>query len=275
MSTSKIMAASLVAGIAFASQVDAAIVTYAATLYDTTEQNRWRDAGVAKSLDLDGDNVYGSDGYAIFGAGQPAYYQDFTDPLAASGTQVTMPTGMTLSRGWLTPFATIADTWYPAIQDPSNPGVDVTLGMAGRSIGSSETTTEDGQQWVFGIGSDFEGAGTAGSSFRLGVMIWNPTNQFYGSGPATMRLISGASDTGDVVNQTGDWGQAVMYFDVTDYNEGDSIELWLGSNRPGNQAGNGAFIQGLTIDVNPIPAPSSAAMMVAGLSMLLGRRRNG
>jgi len=249
----------------------AAVVSYAGLpVYDVTQQTRWRDNAVTKSTDIDGDNVFGSAGYVMFGtqAITTGYTQNFAGPLSAPGTLSSLPTGSTFTAGWLTPSTTISDAWFPQIQNPSNPSSNLVLGLGGRT-----NANDSGQQWVFTPGATTPGVGDPNAVLRLTFFVWNPANQWYGSGPSDIRLISGTSDTTNITNQTGDWGRVLMNFDVTNYAAGEVVEIWLGSNRPGNTGGQGAFLQGVAFDFAVVPEPTVLTFLAAAAVVGL-RRRN-
>ena len=253
----------------------AAVVSYAGLpVYDVNQQTRWRDNTVTKSTDIDGDNVFGSAGYVMFGtqATTTGYTQNFAGPLSVPGTLSSLPTGSTFTAGWLTPSATITDGWYPQIQDPSNPSTLLSLGMGGRNEPNA-FPAGSGQQWVFTPGATTPGVGDPNAVLRLTFFVWNPVNQWFGSGPSNIRLISGTSDTTNITNQSGDWGRVLMNFDVTNYAAGEAVEIWLGSNRPGNIAGQGAFLQGVAFDFAVVPEPTVLTFLAAAAVIGL-RRRN-
>ena len=227
----------------------AANVNYAGNIQNNgTTIQRWRDATSGKPMDIDGDNIWGTAGYVMFGTGYASYagyYYPWSsygnNILNTPGTLVSLPAGMTLANGWNTPNVVFGDSWYPQIQDPANTANLIRLGGASRSVNGTGGT---GQSWLITMGTNTPGVGNAYAKMRVAFLLWNPQGQASQlSGPTSIRLITSASDTGNVTNSTTAWGQGLMFFDITNYSAGDQVQIWL------NNTNSGAMIQGMTFDV--------------------------
>jgi len=107
-------------GLATAAQAG---VSYVAT--DTVTNDAWRTASVAKANDVDGDNIYGTDGWAFYSHVQTGYQVPYNG--ASGNTQMVIPSyvssiddpvalGKTVS-GW----GGGASGNYGVIDDPLNP----------------------------------------------------------------------------------------------------------------------------------------------------------
>lgn len=169
---------------------------------DTTSGGAWRTASVAKPLDGDADNIYGTDGYAMYGLNgvptevNPSYATVAVDP------SVTFFPGI---------------GGYTYIDDPANPtGPQVLTGVYYNGPGDHLPTTF--------LHITFTQARTV----RIGVLIDNA--DYIDISPETLRLrqtAGGSYDTGHVPvgtavtrNQSSDW----YFFDVQ-AQAGDVYEL--------------------------------------------------
>jgi DNA-binding NarL/FixJ family response regulator len=130
----------------------ASTVTYAGT--DTDTQESWRTAAVAKPLDADGDNVYGSDGWLIY-AYSVSGYQSAYDP---ASTRASLP-------AYINDVTSPPRAWgggdaanFGQIDDPLNPG-SLRNSTHGLALNGSTLTL------VISRASD--------QAFRLGVMLGN------------------------------------------------------------------------------------------------------
>ncbi|MGF1632761.1 MAG: hypothetical protein ACFCVE_02830 [Phycisphaerae bacterium] len=259
----------------------AATVTFAGQTFDNEEALQWRTPGYTKTLDLDGDNVYGSSGYIAFAttpvggtfvSSYPAT-PNFAFTMSGAGATASNPAGMTtlaslpgdmtVSDGSLVlngaAAAGVSAGFYGFIDDPTGTG-DLGVGFAVRNTFGNGPTGVAGNVMNFVVGANTPGAGNPLATMRLGLLLVNDT---FAVADFT-RVQSATSNTGFVENFAGDFGETVMMFDVTDYAAGDVIEVWLQgrSDRVG--------ITGVTFDV-VIPEPASTALLLPLLAA--GRRR--
>lgn len=216
----------------------------------------WRTASVTKTLDIDGDNIYGSLGYVLFnphtfgnsGSGQGSPLENANQSLPSYLSVAA--TGATLSYS--------GD--YTTIDDPANPaGAPLWSGIA-----YNPSVSAGGEIGLFSVTF---GAGTpALATFRLGIFVDNiaPVD----GSPFGLR-VTGAGGDSDLVNKA----QATQvnnyyFFDLENVVAGDVFSII--TRRAGS--GTGAVgIGGLTFDA--IPEPATALLLLGALSALAQGRR--
>jgi predicted cupin superfamily sugar epimerase len=245
-------AGSFIQGIAFdvVNHTNTAMVSYAGTdfEYPTNDLQFWRNPAVPKPLDIDGDNIWGTAGYVMFGTGlsEQQFSFPYGDILQTDGTLANLPVGMGLKIGANPPNKVISDTWFPSIQDPSNTNNLITTGVAVNNF------TGTGQAYVLTMGSNTPGVGNSSAKMRVGLVLWNPVGQWWGAGPTSIQLQTPTgSSTGYVPTYLGSFALEMMCFDITNYSSGDQIQIWL------NGATTNSAIMGMTFDVQTQVAPTS------------------
>jgi hypothetical protein len=257
----------------------------------------WRSEGVVKPWDIDGNNVYGSDGYALFGTqfAYPTYSCCGSSQPFASATfpnMIDLPSYVTSSQalvsnkvgGWsyaLVDDPTLVNGYrdynWGMTQSPPRPGPDQSpyqkIGILdGNDIfGNNPKTSAIGAgRWAFTVGADVP------ETLRIGVMTdglddvaWAATEVllYQVTGGTT---IIGSATTGAVTrNRFVD----IHTFDIVGAQAGDTFAIF--AKAPANPfMGNGA-ISGVTFDA--IPEPASLVMMLglaaAGSALRIGRRK--
>jgi hypothetical protein len=177
---------------------------------DLTTGGRWRTASVLKSADADGNNIYGTDGYGMWGL---AGVQTVVNPAYAS---ITRNAALSFYPG---------NGSYLNIDNPSNPlGPQLRSGVIYNAPGGTNPT-------VF-LTVSFSQARTV----RMGILVDNA--DFAPISPATLRLrqtVGGTLDTGYLQAGTGaSRNRSVDYyfFDIV-AKAGDSFEL-SGNSDPGH-----------------------------------------
>ncbi len=259
-----------------AAPAGAATITAVGTDFSAEAFRGWRTPTETKLLDLDGDGVYGTTGYGLF-ATQPAanngtFTEDFDSsnqilndgPIGTTGNLsnvVSYPAGVTVANGFLTLNQALSG-FYGEMDDPTG-GADVATGAIRRAAG--DPNGFEGQVAVITLGADTPGVGNPAAVLRLGVMLLNDPNV---GKNAAVQVNSGASNPGYVTNFAGDFGPTTMFWDVTGYEAGDTIEIFLRAESDQNVAS----LTGLTFDA-VVPEPASAALLGLSLVALLGRRR--
>jgi len=226
----------------------------------------WRSPSIAKAMDLDGDNVWGTAGYVLFATGNnytnayTAYYYPWAsygnNILNTPGTLVNLPAGMSLTNGWNGPSGVVGAPWLITMQDPANTNNLIEIGQAFRDVGG---TNGSGQAWLMTMGRNTPGVGNPNAKMRISVLFYmggtgsgNDT-----SGAQSVRLLTTSSDSGYVSVPFATWNPGLMFFDVTNYNAGDTVEIWLsGTNQP-------ASIDGVLFDIiNPATTTTTLSSSV-------------
>jgi predicted GH43/DUF377 family glycosyl hydrolase len=209
--------------------------------YDEPSMSGFRSTGVAKSFDIDGDNIYGTAGTFFFGQGGNAningqLFSRHTDNLPA---WVNSPAAGTN-------FASVAeyDTYSP-IDDPTLTPTNDVADWARSAVGLSTFGGVGAWSEIMTFTLD----GTAPSAFRLGIMAGNEGSSDGRWDPTGLRLsVDGGTAVAitdlPVVNST---TVGMVFFNITtDGSVGTfSIE---GQKR---LSGQGPSLAGLTFDVSP------------------------
>ncbi len=218
----------------------------------------WRTASVTKTLDIDGDDIYGSLGYVLFnphafaaaGTGQGSPLANVNQSLPSYLSVAA--TGATLSFSGN----------YTTIDDPANPagaplwsGIAYTTGVsAGSEIGLFNVT--------------FAAGTPANTTFRLGIFVDNiaPVD----GSPFGLRVTGASGDSGLVNKAQATQVNNYYFFDLDNVVAGDTFSII--TRRSGS--GTGAVgIGGLTFDA--IPEPATALLLLLGALSPLPRRRRG
>jgi hypothetical protein len=240
----------------------------------------WRSDSTPKAFDVDGNNVYGSDGYAMF-----ATEFQYPNAFPCCGSSVSPPTSAThpnlislpsyvAGSSFLTP--TKVGGWSYALVDPPsvNGARDFNWGLSqspptvfqaeyvkigildGSDIfGNNPKSAATGAgRWAFTVGAGVP------NQFRVGVMtdglddtVWAATEVLlYQVGPGNS-LIGSATTAAVTRNRFVD----IHTFDVVGAQPGDSFAIF--AKAPALGYGNGA-ISAVTFDAVPVPEPASAAM---------------
>ena len=209
---------------------------------DLTTRDAWRTSGVVKSLDSDGNNIYGSDGYAVYGStpNQPIVQPSYLTVTQAAGTNVFFSPGIAPDPG-TGPVTTQAPK-YTGLDDPDFTGVGpVADTITGTVYRGGQGANQEGDLLVFTV--------TTNKSFRLGVIQDN--HDFAAISPLALRLrqtVGGSANSGlfsanQDRNRSGDY----YFFDVVGAKAGDVFVL-SGVN-DGGHSSNGVW--GVTFDSLP------------------------
>lgn len=239
-----------------------AVETHAATTISSvgsqTNLPGWRDDSVAKTQDVDGDNVYGTTGYALFAAA----------PGFGGGGVFTMSSALTSLPSYITINAIGVDYMfrhgsYADINDPTN--------VSGPLIdsGAAFMTAYPGNTYdLFSISF---GAG-APDYLRIGVLM---DNLEIALSPSALRLYDNAGGDSGTIAKTQINNQADFYFfDV--FASGSSLSgetLILAATKGGAAGAFQVGISGFTFDAAPEPSRSLLALLGAGAIGLRRRRR--
>jgi len=217
----------------------------------------WRTASVAKPLDIDGDNVYGSLGYVLF---NPKTYPD-----TGLGQNTPLFNAAISLPAYLSVAATGANLSYNAnyttIDDPANPaGSPIYSG-----IGYQFNVSSSAESSLFSV--TFATGTPTGATYRIGIFVDNigPLD----SAPVGLRITGASGDSGLVVKPQGVQVNNYYFFDIQNVAAGDVFEI-IGKRA---NTGTGAVgLGGLTFDAIGLPEPASAALLALGAMMLSCRR---
>lgn len=201
----------------------------------------WRNAGTLKPLDIDGDNIFGSDGYEFAGndpttpKSLPSYVNDFN----------ILGNHNDNGRGFL--------------DNPADPGgVDIRGGWAGRSGGGNFATIVFNQ--------------AMSDTVRLGLIYDNDWNVSTGTQTFTLTQIVGGSSSVTTPTLTLQGSSSasydIVFFDLVGIQSGDSFTLDVTK-----LAISWGQITGITFDTAAVPEPSTALLGGLGMLLLLRRRR--
>lgn len=220
----------------------------------------WRTTTVSKPNDIDGDNILGTDGYR--------YITDNPGGNGANDVVSVVPSYLTFG---LVDTNFRGNGSYSLIDDPA--------GGTLRSGTFNPTAAPNNAEGAFiSFGNiTFNRDALTGETVRIGLMVDNLDNIIFNS--HFLRLATGVvpvntdvattAETG-ADNRNPDW----YYFDVTDFANGDEIEVFATSSE-GNPAQTSfpATIGAFSFDSVVVPEPSSTALLALGALSLLARRR--
>lgn len=233
--------------------VNAATISFEG-LDDSTGPN-WRDSSLSKSLDIDGDDIYGTAGYFLFNIGggfNPNPLQNSIDE-TPSFLNLTVNDGNFSVGG----FPGLSD-----INDPlSSPLANYDSGSIG--VGFGAVPSQGAEMSIFDINFT---AGTPTDDIRIGVLA----NNSDGENPSQIRFeLSGNSSItafaaitpDNALNSTAEW----FFFTLSGFSSGDTFTLFATDALGGGTEIKG--IGGVTVDV--IPEPSSPILLGLALSGLM------
>ena len=220
---------------AFVPSAGASVITYAGSQTDLGPG--WRTATVGKPLDIDGDNVFGTDGYDM--VNRPAVTPSYVGSMAILTT--TFP----------------GNGGYAQIDDPTNlPGLFV-------------TGTMNPNPGVGGSANLFQftlNANAAGRTIRVGLMVDNLDIAAFNATSLTLVQTSGAGASSGPVATTSsifndripDW----LFFDITGAAAGDTFVIQGVAGVEGT-----ATLGGVSFDsLPPLPAHPVYALSFDGVS---------
>ena len=199
---------------------------------DLTTHDAWRTTDLAKPLDVDANNVYGSSGYALFGGAQGSSLPYYATAGVAVGTNT---------------FGGNASYVYfdnAALTGPA-PVANVMSGVVYASPGGAATENDLIEVVV-----------TYDRSFRLGVITDNA--DVAAISPVSLRVrqtAGGSANSGPIPAATGrDKNGDFYFFDITGAKAGDKFMV-SGVNDIGHGS-NGLY--GVTFDTAQAPPPTTA-----------------
>jgi hypothetical protein len=237
-----------------AGQAPAATITTPGA--DADDVDTWRTTSVSKSLDADGDDVYGTAGYVLYYTESADYDGSYkssdSSPLGHSATLKSVPSYLTLTDNFQDRVG-LSKT-YPNLDDPEKaPGSSVSDVKTGRAMRVNVGS------WMLRIKI---GSGAPADGLRVGVIAPNGGSDAVDKVEISQKV--GGSASGEYTSVvTGEDPLTIYFFDLKGYDQDDEFQLVL--------SGNSETYSGLTFDV--IPEPTTMAFVGLGAAGLLLRRR--
>jgi hypothetical protein len=211
-----------------------------------------RTTAVAKPLDIDGDDIYGTDGYSFFNVDRvsAASGQPFGQNLRES-----LPSYISNVNGASSAFSAGGFS-YLFMDDPlAIPGPAVADVRSGLAVNHAQSDAETTLMNIV-LGAVLPTAG-----FRLGVFIDNGDNAVLT--PTMLRVSGSGGDSGLISTTAANIDGDMYFFDILGATPGSLLYI---SARSG--ATTVATIGGITFDTIPIPEPSSLALLAFGMISL-------
>ena len=216
-----------------------ATISFAGVINDDAgaEISEWKTAGTVKTLDADGDNIYGTVAhlfYRVIFAGQNTLYQ------------------FNSSESHVGPFA-----GYAVVDHPDGVSADIQV----------RTTTNSAAGLADDVMFTFTALAGSPANVRIGIATDGLNGAQYSPGSIGLAQVGGASaeHTLTAVNNTLD----MVFFDVTGITAGDQFQVF-------GDSGTGDFAthQFVTWDEITIPEPAAPLLLaLGGLAAGLRRRR--
>ena len=238
-----------------------AAVTFAGSILNnaSSEVSSWSSTSAAKTLDIDGNNFYGSNGYAWMnnsGSGGVAGVFDSLTAVSPSYTGSITYSGA--GPGVSGSFSGAGDRLDPTGVTPTN------VGYAGANVGGNVSTLQS--LFTYTMNRDM----VAGETIRVGITLDSLATGVIGADSLSLSAGGVAAASGLNRNSSLD----MYFFDVTGLVSGDTIQI-LGA-KAADSSGSGynaITIGGVTFDSVVVPEPSSALLGGLGLLAMFRRRR--
>jgi len=212
-----------------------------------------RSTDVPKTLDGDGDNVYGSDGY-LFPNTDPTVPP--TGPggsrgPAGTGSKQSLPAYIT-GRSNASGREGYGGYGYKAIDDPAlPPGAavsNITSGIGGENQSTGLNTVVPLYNFTLSSNAgDFPANG-----FRVGVLVNQTGGQDF---PEQLRVTSASGDSEAMAVATGLSANSMYFVDVVNPTPGETLTVRLGNLAASGKGIQKAYIGGVTFDSLSTPTP--------------------
>jgi hypothetical protein len=229
----------------------------------STTNDAWRTSGVAKPLDADGNNVYGSDGYLMFNTGYTgSTFTSSTNVLANASSA--LPAYVAVIADGAT--GSVGAAAFAQIDDPLNPVNDFRSGVATASYNFANLGAGV-ELSMFNL--TFTNAPVGG--VRVGVLVNNAANRNAEAIRFELDGSSGAVTASQSTGQNVNVQQDYYFFDITGIANGDTFSFFATEDTAdGNNTGE-IRVGGFTFDA--IPEPSSTTLLGIALGAMLLRRQ--
>lgn len=223
------------------------------------EVGRWSRSTTIKTYDLDGDNVYGSDGYVLMNTSNAGSLVGVLASSLESAPSYTTAISYTGAGAG-------ASGSFNGAENVLNPGATaaVNLGYAGYT-GPAGAAIPLQELFTYTMNRDM----TGGETIRLGIITDSLSGELR-VGITELRVVAGglsADATVGAWNRTA--GVDMYFFDITGLSNGDEIEIWGANSNTAGANFNLATIGAVTFD--SVPELSTAALL--GLGCLAWFRR--
>jgi hypothetical protein len=257
MKRSSVLCVAMVVFLALAVQASAATITYFGNV-EGSEVFDWRTAGTAKTMDIDGDNFYGTMG----ATGWRSIMQVHADPgLPWNGT---FSTGLTALGSTTFGWAEVSESGlaymyppYPLIDSVTGYPNDIHAGIFYAGTPGANMTFE-----LTGTAADY-----VGKTIRVGIMADCTSNTTAESfmGLQILQTAGGSGDSGVISLRSGGPGSAgvspeMYFFDITGVSPGNQFAVY-GLNNVGGTSGVGGYLGPMSLDATVttiLPLPGDA-----------------
>lgn len=240
------------------------------------EIDQWRSTNELKTFDIDGDNVYGTDGYVLFatdvvgntsGGTAPQNVDPFTFVNGLKKTILSVPSYLSFTVVTATSTGVASGYGYRVMDDPTlTPGTSVSDIQSGSILRGTAIGTE-AAFFDITVGEAFPMEG-----IRIGFIFRN--TDAYDGAFRLEQTVGGSGSLSFTQSSANSPDLQMAFFDITGAVQGDTFRFYGVKNidSGGNQNAN-VLLGGVSIDV--IPEPTAALLTGVGLLGLLTRRRRG
>lgn len=232
-----------------------------------TESTRWRTATTTKTMDLDGDNVYGTMGAVIWGDGANVTKLTSQSTYAATG----LSTGSTF--GWQIVNQTVSADIGIGLQNFQHAGYADVDNLAGGTTGAPGLSSIADNTGTITIQMNGTAAEYLGATVRLGIMQDYQENTAVNNINKRYDLVQtfGGGGSATFTATTMDLAPDFYFFDISGINPGDQFTLTAFRNPA--TAGQGGLASIPILSLDKVPEPSVGLLSALALGLLCRRNR--